>query len=85
MSTDKQTSNVYSLSEGKVNLFKGLCGVEWQCSDMDYDPMNDPPYSFRCASLVAKRFIIDGNGVNEPANPQWGKNYWKINVTSHYG
>ena len=25
MPTDKQTSNVYSPSEGKVNLFKGLC------------------------------------------------------------
>ena len=32
MSTDKQKVmfKLYSLSEGKANLFKGLCGGEWQ-------------------------------------------------------
>ena len=38
MSTDKQKVmfKLYSLSVGKVNLFKGLCvGLNDKCSDMD--------------------------------------------------
>ena len=64
---------LYSPSEDKVKLFKDLCvGLNGNIP-IWIKPQWMLHHSCNFAPLVAKSFIIDGNVVNEPANPQWGK------------